>query len=133
MSIEGAEFAVHVITTAKAAQLILRGHLHVGVAAELHQAAQRLLETGNNVTVCCQRAEHLDTSALQVLLALKEELRAQGKALDLTDVLPSVQSFIQLAGLTEAILEPPTGNTVEPVLVAECSQMDSPGYCREVV
>src|SRR5689334_14312294 len=107
-----AEAAIRVLTRAGAPWIMLRGHVNVGAAAELHQAALLLLGAEEEITVSCQHVDHLDASILQVLFAMKEERRAQGKMVRLIDVTPAVRSFIRLAGLAEVLLDTPCAEAV---------------------
>jgi anti-anti-sigma factor len=131
MNVEDLEAPVGVATTGGVPQITLRGHVNVGAAAGLHRAALRLLEAGGDVAVDCQHADHLDAAVLQLLCALKEELRAQGRNFLLTGAPPSMQSFIRLAGLADALLAAAPGDTGEPDVDTPKPLLVSTGPCAE--
>jgi anti-anti-sigma factor len=99
--------AVSAEETADGPRLVLRGQMNLCTAAELHREALACLARRADVTVDCAQAEHLDTAALQVLLALKEALREAGKLLRLTGACESIQNYLRLAGLADALLGAP--------------------------
>ncbi len=66
--------------------LVLCGTIDVTLAKELHQTACQLAERGQDTAVGCKSIEYIDLSALQILLALKEELKARGKTLTFQEV-----------------------------------------------
>lgn len=86
-------------------QLLLQGTVDIFSAEELYRAALRLLERGENTMVCCERASHVDTSAFQILLALKEGLREKGKGLQMVGVPAAVVNHLRLAGLGDVFLQ----------------------------
>lgn len=88
--------------------LLLQGGVDIFFAAELHQAALKLLDSGEDAEVLCAQLERLDTSALQILLALKEGLAKKGKSLQLAGVPSPVADLLGLAGLADGLLEKQT-------------------------
>jgi anti-anti-sigma factor len=101
-------------------ELILNGEVNIFVASQLQQEAVRLVESGQNVRVCCEQVDSFDAAALQVLVALSEALVSQGRALQFQGVSQGLLSTIQLAGLAERLtrdpppLEGPQGVGSEP-------------------
>ena len=87
-------------------QLILRGQVNVCAAAELQQAALRVLEQGRDLRIHCDQVDYFDVSAVQILLALHEKLRRMGKNLHLSDVSPAVQNLLRLAGVATLLDSP---------------------------
>jgi anti-anti-sigma factor len=85
--------------------LHLQGTVDVFLAEEFRQAALQLIAQGEDVVVDCERVEHLDTSALQILLILQEELRGKGKRLQLGGISAPVRALLRQAGLTAALLQ----------------------------
>lgn len=83
-------------------QLVLSGRVTVAAAREFHATARDLLARGSNIAVRCDGAEHLDTSAIQILLCLGRELANRGKRFDLSGVSPELGAGLRLAGLASA-------------------------------
>ncbi len=81
------------------ALLLLRGTIDIFSADELYQAAQSLLERGEDTLICCQEAERLDSCAIQILLSLKNGLKEKGKTLQMNAVSPGVEKIFSVAGL----------------------------------
>lgn len=84
--------------------IILEGAVDIFFAADLRQAALGLLGAGEDVAVCCEKLERLDTAALQILLALKKELEQNGKTLQVIDLPAGPARLVDLAGLTGRLL-----------------------------
>lgn len=87
--------------------LHLPGTIDVFVAADLSTTAKQLAAIGKDVHVTCARTEGLDTSAVQILLALQAALRTKGKQLVLLDVSPGVEQWIAFGGVASLLLTPP--------------------------
>ena len=85
--------------------LLLRGTVDVSVADQFRLAALRLAERSEDATVGCEQLERLDTSAIQILLGLKEDLKKNGKHLVLQGVPLAVSNQLQLAGLAQILLQ----------------------------
>ncbi len=85
--------------------LLLQGVVDIFSAEELYRAALCLLERGESTVVCCEGASYLDTSAVQILLALEEGLREKGKSLHMVGVPAVVASHLRLAGLDGVFLQ----------------------------
>jgi len=67
-------------------------------AEDLRDAALSGSQAGNGITVNLARIDHLDASALQVLLALDMELKKRGATLQLANPSPHLQQWFQFAG-----------------------------------
>ncbi|MGD0126287.1 MAG: STAS domain-containing protein [Terriglobia bacterium] len=72
---------------------------------ELWQAARAAVEAGHDVTLDLGRIEHLDASALQVLLALDAEQKKLGRRLELINVSPPLRQWFLYAGAVEHFFE----------------------------
>jgi anti-anti-sigma regulatory factor len=70
-------------------------------ADELREAALAALPHGNGVTLNLDRIDHLDASALQILLALDTELKSQEQTLRLTHVSAHLLKWFEFAGAHE--------------------------------
>lgn len=89
--------------------LRLVGVINLCVAADLHAAALRALDAGGPIIVDWAAADYLDVSALQVLIALRRALEAEGRrawARGTPDWLPR---HLALVGLAEFV--PESGST----------------------
>ena len=84
--------------------LVLCGTIDVTLAKELHKTACQLAERGQDTAVGCKSIEYIDLSALQILLALKEELKARGKNLTFQEVPEVVVEQCKLAALSTTLL-----------------------------
>ncbi len=85
--------------------IALAGAADIFFAADLRQAALALLEGGEDVAVDCGKLERLDTSTLQILLALKRELEQRGKKLRVIDLPAEPARLVGLAGLTNHLIQ----------------------------
>jgi ABC-type transporter Mla MlaB component len=65
---------------------------------ELLRLARSAADTGTDVTLSLGNLDHLDTTALQVLLALQAECRKHGKSLQLLHVSPALARWFACAG-----------------------------------
>jgi anti-anti-sigma factor len=86
------------------ATIVLEGSIDIFFAADLRRAAVELLKKGEDVAICCEKLERLDTATLQILLALKKELAQNGQALHWSAVPPTVGAVIGLAGLSGQLI-----------------------------
>lgn len=84
----------------KCLTLRLRGDLNIGSAAHLHAGALGLLDEEADVVVACGELGRLDTSILQVLLALGQTLQSYGRNLRLADVPPHLKETLAAAALS---------------------------------
>lgn len=83
--------------------LLLRGTVDLFLTGDLYQAALSLLERGEDASVCCENVGHLDTSALQILLALKRGLTKKVKLLQLSTPSDSLRKLLALTGLDDLL------------------------------
>lgn len=90
---------VTVLDSSGETQMLLRGDVTVAGAGELHQAARELAGAGSDVVVCCDEVTRLDASALQVLLALRQELLAADRKLTVRGMPADVAALIRHSGL----------------------------------
>lgn len=65
---------------------------------ELHASAVAAASTGNDVTLNLDRIDHLDASALQILLALHADLNRRGRSLELAKASPHLRKWFEFAG-----------------------------------
>ena len=84
-------------------RLSLSGTVNIMLAEELLGAARRIAP-GGAVEVDLAEVEHLDTSALQVLLALREVVRGVGGTWAVVQVPEGVRRYLRLAGLEPVLL-----------------------------
>jgi anti-anti-sigma regulatory factor len=92
--------AVELIEQPDVWSLRLSGVVGIAEARELAAAARAAMTAGGkDVVVDLHAARVLDTSAAQVLLALKRALTSQGRTLRLDSVPPAIQQRWQRAGL----------------------------------
>lgn len=68
-------------------------------AEELRDAALGALEAGGDVTANLAKVDHLDASALQILLALDAEQKKKGRKLKLENASPRLRQWFDLAGV----------------------------------
>lgn len=87
--------------------LFLKETMRIADAERLHESALALLANGGDVTVACVETECVDTSILQVLVALKSSLRQESRALRLTDVSNSLASTWRQAGFDSTLEQTP--------------------------
>lgn len=67
-------------------------------AEELHASAVAAASSGKNVTLNLDRINHLDASALQILLALDADLKQRGRNLKLAKASPQLLKWFEFAG-----------------------------------
>jgi ABC-type transporter Mla MlaB component len=84
----------------------LSGTIDVFLARELLDAAKRAALATGDVAVDCAKLERLDTSALQVLLALERTLGAQGRRTDVQGASDAVRAFFDFSGAGRMLLDP---------------------------
>lgn len=90
-------------------QLVLEGVVDVSTAASLQRALLPILERPANVTVECEHLERVDAAALQLLLALQQELQPHGHALRLHHGSSQLQDQLDLAGVAQAFAASSSG------------------------
>ena len=67
-------------------------------ADELREAALAALQEGGDVTFNLAGLDHLDASALQILLALAEEQTKRGRQMHLLNASPALGKWFEFAG-----------------------------------
>jgi anti-anti-sigma factor len=77
----------------------LGGMVCLDAAATLRNEASRLLVGQKDVAIDWSGAEHVDASALQVLLALERSLASSGRRLFVRADNATVRRYLELAGL----------------------------------
>lgn len=65
---------------------------------ELKEVALKNIEAGKNLVLNLNSVDHLDASALQILLALEAEQKAHGSDLRFAHVSPELRQWIDHAG-----------------------------------
>jgi anti-anti-sigma regulatory factor len=70
-------------------------------AEELREAALAVLSQSRNVTANLGSLDHLDASALQILLALAAELKSQGRGLELAGTSAHLRQWFNYAGAAD--------------------------------
>lgn len=73
-------------------------------AEELREAALAALEASHDMTLNLDRIDHLDASAMQILLALDVEQKSRGQQLRLVNASPQLQQWFELSGAAEHFL-----------------------------
>ena len=68
---------------------------------ELRDAVLAAVAAGHDVTLNLDGIEHLDASALQILLALETEQKRRGGRLELGNVSQHLRHWFEYAGATE--------------------------------
>jgi anti-anti-sigma factor len=68
---------------------------------ELRAAALAALEAGNDVSLHLDGIDHLDASALQILLALVAEQKQRGRQLELANTSSHLRQWFDYAGAAE--------------------------------
>jgi len=68
---------------------------------ELREAALKVLGEGKDVTLNLKSLDHLDASALQILLALEIEQKKQGRQLHLTNVSAHLRQWFDYSGAVD--------------------------------
>jgi anti-anti-sigma regulatory factor len=84
-------------------ELDLDGDINVACASQLQCEAVRLADGGQDVRVCGEHIEGLDTSAVQILAALKQALASQGKTLHWHGLSAESLGLLRLAGLSDSL------------------------------
>jgi len=84
----------------------LSGTIDVFLARDLLDAAKRAALATGDVAVDCVKLERLDTSALQVLLALERTLGTQGRRTEVLGANDAVRAFFDFSGAGRLLLDP---------------------------
>jgi len=85
-------------------RLVLYGRVTAADAAELHRAAVAVVAAvdGDGVAVDCCGAEYLDTSVIQLLIALGREVTRGGRAFAVVGASDTVREDFRLTGFAAA-------------------------------
>ena len=73
-------------------------------AEELRETALAALEASYDMTLNLDRIDHLDASAMQILLALDMEQKNRGQHLHLVNASPQLQQWFEFSGAAEHFL-----------------------------
>jgi anti-anti-sigma factor len=84
----------------------LIGVIDVSVAEELHHQAMDLVESGKNVVIELGQTERLDASALQVLLAMRQDLVRRGRSFSMAGYGPEIRNYLERAGVSGDLTVP---------------------------
>ena len=79
--------------------LKLAGDINVFLAAELHRSCIQVSRGASSVVIDCNEVTSLDVAALQIFVALKDALSAQGGTLGITRLSAEVADTVHLSGL----------------------------------
>jgi anti-anti-sigma regulatory factor len=74
-------------------------------AEELREAARVAVQSGNDVIVNLDRINHLDASALQILLALSVAQKKLGHKLELANASANLRQWFEYAGATDQFFQ----------------------------
>lgn len=86
--------------------LIQAGHSGSWIQADdLRDAALNALQQSGDITLDLQTIDHLDASALQILLALHTEQKKNGRRLHLDNVSDELRRWIDYSGGTEYLFD----------------------------
>src|SRR4051812_32105398 len=85
------------------ARIAIHGSAGPGEAPAILEAARAAAASGADVTVDCQQAEHLHAAVIQILICLQRELEGNGRKLVLANVPPTVQRFLDVAGVAKVL------------------------------
>jgi anti-anti-sigma regulatory factor len=78
-------------------------------AEELLAAALGAIEGGSDVTLNLGGIDHLDASALQILLALDTEQKRRGRQLEVANASPHLRKWFEYAGAAEKFIHDGAG------------------------
>ena len=73
-------------------------------AEELRETALAALEASHDMTLNLDRIDHLDASAMQILLALDVEQKNRGQHLHLVNASPQLRQWFEFSGAAEHFL-----------------------------
>lgn len=78
--------------------LVLQGIVDIFEAKELHALALAAVDAGGEVTVKMEEVERLDSSAIQILVALGQTLKTEGRGYHLEGMSSAIQESWRLFG-----------------------------------
>lgn len=90
---------IRIVTVGDRRHLVLTGHVGILHAEELLATARAIETEGCDVVVSGEALEHLDTAALQILLALRTALVSRGRTLLVQGLPESVRHYLRLSDL----------------------------------
>ena len=93
--------AIRLVKSKMGPRLTLKGKIAIGSAQKLRQTALDAARLGSNVVADVSAVEHLDCSALQILVALRMALRDHGNDLQLTGASDSLKQTLRIVGFLE--------------------------------
>lgn len=96
-------FSIRLDADESGTQLVLAGALGVAEAAELHRTALEALARPGNVRLDWSGLESIDTAVAQLLIALADALRHDGRRLELPPPPPGVEAFLHRTALRELL------------------------------
>ena len=99
------EASVEVCERDGAAVIELQGSIDVSAASQLRDAGQNTMDSAGGAVVDFSRAERLDSSALQVLLALDFALKRSGRSLRTRGLDENIRAYLRLCGAENAFEE----------------------------
>lgn len=96
-----------IVSDRESQPLFLKETMRITDAERLHESALALMANSGDVTVDCEETDGVDASILQILVALKNSLQQEGRALRFTDVSNSLASTWRLAGFDSNLKQRP--------------------------
>ena len=100
IAVEHEPFRVELRPSESCAWLVLAGELNLDAAIQLRDVAMSAVAGGGEVGVDWRDTGHVSAGAIQVLLALRAALDAQGRGLHTAGDSPGVRRTLELAGLS---------------------------------
>lgn len=85
--------------------VVLGGEVGIALAGELRAACVEASDLASDVTLDWGELAHLDAAALQVLIALRERLHAQGRKLRATAPSARLADVLAIAGLAATLVD----------------------------
>lgn len=95
------EPAVQIIEDGARCILRLAGAVDITRAADLHSCAGELRGRLADVVVDCTALERLDSSAIQILLALQAEIRDTRRGITFEHISEQIREFVALGGFPD--------------------------------
>ena len=85
-------------------RLVLSGVIDINCVRDLHRRLSDAAISAAGVALDCRAVERLDGSALQVILALKEEVLRQGRTLEIAGASGSLYRYFATAGVASHLV-----------------------------
>jgi anti-anti-sigma factor len=89
---------IELSTDGEVCRLLLTGKLDIFEAAAVCEAARQAADAGRSIVIHMEGLDRLDTSILQILLALHREVQQRGQSLQVIGASPAVQRICHLLG-----------------------------------